>query len=230
MARWPPAASQPSSRQPAPRSLVLNRARRPGAWIGNLTALEPLPSDLHRRCAHRTVFAWRRIFRPTHACKPGTCVCPQVRTAYNHLLDRGRPGSGSRSDFPSCPVLLNGVAMKNSLSLLALATTLSSRLGRRQDRHLVGARHDLRQACPITVKKAWSKVAGVEKAEVTFRSGKPSSPSTTRRPCRRLDQPATETRATLQHQEVRTPSAAESNRASHRRHDLRRAPIKPSRL
>jgi mercuric ion binding protein len=40
-------------------------------------------------------------------------------------------------------------------------------LGCHQDRHLVGARYDL-QVCPITVKRALSKVAGIQNAEVSF--------------------------------------------------------------
>jgi mercuric ion transport protein len=50
-----------------------------------------VPADLHRRGAVALYFAWRRIFRPAHACHPNeVCAVPQVRTRLqDHLLDRG---------------------------------------------------------------------------------------------------------------------------------------------
>jgi mercuric ion transport protein len=43
---------------------------------------------VHRRAALVALFfAWRAIFRPAHACKPGeVCAIPQVRTTYKLIF------------------------------------------------------------------------------------------------------------------------------------------------
>ena len=54
-----------------------------GAWIGNLTALEPYRPFFIAAALIALFFAWRRIYRPAQACTPGeVCAIPQVRTAY----------------------------------------------------------------------------------------------------------------------------------------------------
>lgn len=54
-----------------------------GAWIGNLTALEPYRLWFIGGALLATVFAWRRIFRPTEKCPPGeVCAVLQVNKAY----------------------------------------------------------------------------------------------------------------------------------------------------
>lgn len=54
-----------------------------GAWIGNLTVLEPYRPIFIGVALVALIFAARRIFRPVRACKPGeVCVIPRVRTAY----------------------------------------------------------------------------------------------------------------------------------------------------
>lgn len=54
-----------------------------GAWIGNLTALEPYRPIFIGAALVALYFAWRRIFRPVQTCEPGeVCAIPQVRTAY----------------------------------------------------------------------------------------------------------------------------------------------------
>jgi mercuric ion transport protein len=58
-----------------------------GAWIGNLTALEPYRPILIGAALVAMFFAWRRIYRPAHACKPGeVCAIPQVRSAYKAVF------------------------------------------------------------------------------------------------------------------------------------------------
>jgi mercuric ion transport protein len=58
-----------------------------GAWIGNLTVLEPLRPIFIGAALAALFFAWRRIFRPAPACKPGdTCAVRQARTAYKVLF------------------------------------------------------------------------------------------------------------------------------------------------
>ncbi|WP_127557144.1 mercuric ion transporter MerT [Saccharospirillum alexandrii] len=54
-----------------------------GAWIGNLTALEPYRPWFIGAALLAMVFAWRRIYRPVEACQPGdVCAVSQVRAAY----------------------------------------------------------------------------------------------------------------------------------------------------
>jgi mercuric ion transport protein len=58
-----------------------------GAWIANLTALEPYRPILIVAALIALVVAYRRIFRPAAACKPGeVCAIPQVRTSYKALF------------------------------------------------------------------------------------------------------------------------------------------------
>ncbi|KAF0118956.1 MAG: mercuric ion transport protein [Rhodospirillaceae bacterium] len=67
--------------------LVLVALGFSGAWIGNLTALEPFRPLFIGAALVALFFAWRRIFRPTHACKPGeVCAVPQVRTTYKLIF------------------------------------------------------------------------------------------------------------------------------------------------
>lgn len=54
-----------------------------GAWIGNLTVLEPYRPIFIGAAFIALFFAWRGIFRPANACKAGdVCAAPRVRTAY----------------------------------------------------------------------------------------------------------------------------------------------------
>ena len=58
-----------------------------GAWIGNLTALEPYRPIFIGVALVALFFAWRRIFRPARACAPDdACAVPQVRTAYKVIF------------------------------------------------------------------------------------------------------------------------------------------------
>ena len=54
-----------------------------GAWIGNLTALEPYRPIFIGLALVAMFLAGRRIFRPAQDCKPGeVCAIPQARIAY----------------------------------------------------------------------------------------------------------------------------------------------------
>lgn len=58
-----------------------------GAWIGNLTALEPYRPLFIGAALVSLFFAWRRIFRPAVACQPGeVCAMPQVRSTYKLIF------------------------------------------------------------------------------------------------------------------------------------------------
>ena len=103
-----------------------------GAWIGNLTVLEPYRPLFIGVALVALLFAWRRIFRPASACKPGeVCAIPQVRATYK--------------------LIFWIVAM---LVLVALGFP-----------YVVPFFY---VTCPITVKKALSKVEGVSKVDVGF--------------------------------------------------------------
>src|SRR5260370_16961954 len=59
--------------------LVLVALGLSGAWIGNLTQLEPYRPFFIAGALVALFFAGRRIFRPPHACHP-RYVCPRPST------------------------------------------------------------------------------------------------------------------------------------------------------
>ena len=67
--------------------LVLVALGFSGAWIGNLTVLEPYRPIFIGAALVALFFARRRIFRPAQACAPGeVCAVPQVRTTYKIIF------------------------------------------------------------------------------------------------------------------------------------------------
>lgn len=67
--------------------LVLVTLGVSGAWIGNLTLLEPWRPVFIGAALVALFFAGRRIFRPAAACRPGeVCAIPQVRAAYKLIF------------------------------------------------------------------------------------------------------------------------------------------------
>lgn len=67
--------------------LVLVALGFSGAWISNLTALEPYRPLFISTALVAMFFAWRRIFRPVQECKPGeVCAIPRVRTTYKLIF------------------------------------------------------------------------------------------------------------------------------------------------
>ena len=58
-----------------------------GAWIGNLTRLEPYRPWFLLVALIALVFAGRRIFRPAANCPPDVaCAAPRVNTAYRAIF------------------------------------------------------------------------------------------------------------------------------------------------
>lgn len=58
-----------------------------GAWIGNLTVLEPYRPIFIGAALLALFFAWRSIFRKVEACKSDDlCTVPQVRTTYKVIF------------------------------------------------------------------------------------------------------------------------------------------------
>ena len=67
--------------------LVLVSLGVSGAWIGNLTDLEPYRPLFIGAALVAMVFAYRQIFKPAAECKPGdVCAIPQVRTCYRIIF------------------------------------------------------------------------------------------------------------------------------------------------
>lgn len=67
--------------------LVLLSLGFSGAWIGNLTLLEPYRPFFVAIAAGALFLAWRRIWRPAAACAPGeVCAVPGVRRSYKLMF------------------------------------------------------------------------------------------------------------------------------------------------
>ncbi|MXS77397.1 mercuric ion transporter MerT [Nitrosomonas sp. JL21] len=67
--------------------LVLVALGFSGAWIGNLTVLEPYRPWFIGAALVALFFAWRRIYRPQQDCRPGeVCALPQVRRTYKLIF------------------------------------------------------------------------------------------------------------------------------------------------
>jgi mercuric ion transport protein len=67
--------------------LVLVALGLSGAWIANLTRLEPYRPLLIAGALIALFFAGRRIFRPAKTCKPGElCAVPRTRRIYKILF------------------------------------------------------------------------------------------------------------------------------------------------
>lgn len=67
--------------------LVLVTVGVSGAWIGNLTALEPYRPVFLGAALVAMFFAYRRIFRPVQQCQPAeVCAMPQVRCSYQVMF------------------------------------------------------------------------------------------------------------------------------------------------
>jgi len=67
--------------------LVLVALGLSGAWIGNLTWLEPYRPYFIAGALVALFFAGRHIFRPAQACRPGeVCAVPRTRRIYKILF------------------------------------------------------------------------------------------------------------------------------------------------
>lgn len=67
--------------------LVLITLGFSGAWIGNLTALEPYRPYFIALAVGALLLAWRRIWRPAIACAPeDACAQPRVRRGYRLMF------------------------------------------------------------------------------------------------------------------------------------------------
>lgn len=67
--------------------LVLVALGLSGAWIGNLTRLEPYRPLFIAGAVIALFFAGRQIFRPAQTCNPGeVCAVPKTRRIYKLLF------------------------------------------------------------------------------------------------------------------------------------------------
>jgi mercuric ion transport protein len=67
--------------------LLLMTAGFSGAWIGNLTAMEPYRPLFIGVALVALFLAWRRIWRPAVDCAPGqVCAAPSINRTYKALF------------------------------------------------------------------------------------------------------------------------------------------------
>ena len=67
--------------------LVLVMLGFSGAWIGNLTVLEPYRPVFIGVALVALFFAYRRIFRSAQVCRPSdVCALPQVKATYKMIF------------------------------------------------------------------------------------------------------------------------------------------------
>lgn len=67
--------------------LILVSIGLSGAWIGQLTRLEPFRPLFLAASLVALVFAYRRIYRPVATCQPDeVCAIPMVRRAYKWVF------------------------------------------------------------------------------------------------------------------------------------------------
>ena len=58
-----------------------------GAWISNLTLLEPYRPIFIGAAVMALFFSYRRIWRPAASCEPGqVCALPQINRRYKALF------------------------------------------------------------------------------------------------------------------------------------------------
>ena len=67
--------------------LVLLALGVSGAWIGNLTRLEPYRPYFIGAALVALFFAWKRVYRSAAECKPGeVCALPQTNRVYKIIF------------------------------------------------------------------------------------------------------------------------------------------------
>ena len=67
--------------------LILVSIGLSGAWIGQLTRLEPFRPVFLIASLLALAFAWRRIYRPVAVCQPGEiCAIPTVQRVYKFFF------------------------------------------------------------------------------------------------------------------------------------------------
>lgn len=88
--------------------LVLVAIGVSGAWIGNLTVLEPYRPIFIGAALVALFFAYRRIFRPVQGCKPEeVCALPHVNRAQKIMFFIVAALTGAALGFPYILPLLN---------------------------------------------------------------------------------------------------------------------------
>jgi mercuric ion transport protein len=72
-----------------------------GAWLGNFKVFEPFRPLFLSAGFVALFFAWRRIYRPVVACKPGeVCAAPQARSIYKAIFWAVSALVGGATVFP----------------------------------------------------------------------------------------------------------------------------------
>lgn len=137
-----------------------------GAWIGNLTALEPFRPYLMTITLGVLVYAFYRIYKPkAQDCKPGSfCANPK-----SHRINK-------------ITLWISTVFVLGLLATPYIAEELSARENRETDklsRQLVNLKEITLNvpgmncpACPFTVQKSLKKLEGVVSAKATLKDKK----------------------------------------------------------
>ena len=72
-----------------------------GAWLGSFKVFEPFRPVFLSAAAVALFVAWRRIYRPAVACKPGEiCAAPQISSVYKLLFWGVTALVGASAVFP----------------------------------------------------------------------------------------------------------------------------------
>src|SRR5690606_8297108 len=114
----------------------------------NLTVLEPYRPIFIGAALVALFFAWKRIYRPVQACKPGeVCAIPQVRTTYKLIFWIVAVLVLVALGFPYVVpfVYYPGVHHEETVCPPCPRRRCCARVGRSPNRHASGARHDLRR-------------------------------------------------------------------------------------
>jgi len=81
--------------------LVLVTLGFSGAWLANFKLFEPFRPVFLGAAAIALFVAYRRIYRPAAACKPGeVCAAPQTRFAYKMIFWAVAALVGASAVFP----------------------------------------------------------------------------------------------------------------------------------
>src|SRR5690606_30146027 len=116
-------------------------------------------------------FAWRRIWHPAATCRPGeACALPQVETTYKALvwLVAALVAIAPRLPHLAPWFSREHIPTKRALLAFAIVVATSSPAWSAPKTVTLSVPDMNCAACPITVKKALGKVAGVARTEVNL--------------------------------------------------------------
>jgi mercuric ion transport protein len=144
-----------------------------GAWIANLTALEPIRPVFIGLTLVLLGLAFRRLYLQPQVCEPGMpCAQPLVlrrQASALHLLG-GRTGTACASirALAGTAVPLKGSGMRRSLAAMIVALSPLAVLAASPQTTTLNVQNMTCALCPFTVKKSPENVPGVMQARIDF--------------------------------------------------------------